>query len=666
VCGIAGIVRWDGREPDRGLLLQMAESLRTRGPDGVGLFREKGLGLVNTRLSIVDLVGGDQPISNEDGSCWVVQNGEIYNHEELRGELEGLGHVFVTHCDTEVLVHGYEEWGAKGLLGRLNGAFAFALVDRKARRLLVARDRLGIRPLFVFEGGDRLLFASEAKAFFQDPSFEGEVDPLGLAEVFTLWACRPGGSFYRGVRELGPGCLLWVDLEAEGAEGAWEERWWDFSFFEEGCYASVGEAAEHLRELLEDSCRLRLRADVPVGAYLSGGLDSSATAALVQKMGVPELRSFAVAFADPLFDESSFQGRMAAELGTKLETVRIEGGEIAAVFPEVLRRCEKPLLRTSPAPLFLLSKAVREAGMKVVLTGEGADEVFAGYNIFKEMKVRRFWARQPASECRPLLLRKLYPYLARDLGRAEAFTRAFFRKGMEALEDPLYSHRLRFGNTARCFRMLAPEIREAHPQEEILEALVADLPESYASESPLGRAQDLEIRTFLQGYLLHSQGDRMLMAHSVEGRFPFLDHRLLEFAARLPDRFRLAGLREKWVLRKAVEDLLPEEIGKREKRPYRAPILRSFLGPGAPSWPMELLEEGSLKASGLLDPLPVRRLLAKCRKNLETGVSESDEMALVGVLSTLLLQNEGYDVPECDPDQKVQRDVLIREGKVQG
>jgi asparagine synthase (glutamine-hydrolysing) len=643
----------------------MAESLRSRGPDGVGLFREKGLGLVNTRLSIVDLAGGDQPIGNEDGSCWVVQNGEIYNHQELGEELRALGHVFGTHCDTEVLVHGYEEWGARGLLERLNGAFAFALVDRREKRLLVARDRLGIRPLFLHQQKDRLLFASEAKAFFQDPCFSGRVDPRGLAEAFTLWACGPERSFYQGVRELRPGHLLWLPLEGGGSGEVREEAWWDFCFEEQNAYASVEEAAEHLRELLEDSCRLRLRADVPVGAYLSGGLDSSATAALIQKMGVPELRSFAVSFADPLFDESAFQRRMAKELGTKLETVRIEGGEIAEVFPEVVRRCEKPLLRTSPAPLFLLSRAVRDAGMKVVLTGEGADEVFAGYNIFKEMKVRRFWARGPESECRPLLLRKLYPYLARDLGRAEAFTRAFFRRGMEELEDPLYSHRLRFGNTARCFRMLAPEIRDSHSQEAILGDLEAGLPERYQEESPLGRAQDLEIRTFLQGYLLHSQGDRMLMAHSVEGRFPFLDHRLLEFAARLPDSYRLSGLREKWVLRRAVADLLPEEIGKREKRPYRAPILASFFGRGAPDWPMELLSEESLADSGLLDPVPVRRLLQKCRKNLESGVSESDEMALVGVLSTLLLQNEGYDVPKCDPKQSVEREVLIREGRAE-
>ena len=663
VCGIAGIVRWDGGKPEREVLLRMAESLRSRGPDGVGILCERGLGLVNTRLSIVDLEGGDQPIGNEDGSCWVVQNGEIYNHEELRAELVAAGHCFVTRCDTEVLVHGYEEWGERGLLERLNGAFAFALLDRNKRRLLLARDRLGIRPLFLHQGGGRLLFASEAKAFFQVPGFEGRVDRRGLAEAFTLWACGPDRSFYEGVRELRPGHLLWVDLEGGALR---EEAWWDFCFEEEpGAYGSLGEAAEHLRELLEDSCRLRLRADVPVGAYLSGGLDSSATAALIQKMGVPELRSFAVAFADPLYDESAYQERMAAALGTRLETVRIEGGEIAKVFPEVVRRCEKPLLRTSPAPLFLLSQAVQKTGMKVVLTGEGADEVFAGYNIFKEAKVRRFWARQPDSECRPKLLPKLYPYLARDLGRAEAFTRAFFRRGMEELDDPLYSHRLRFGNTARCFRMLAPGIRDSHPQEGLLAALAEGLPPCYAKESPLGRAQDLEIRTFLQGYLLHSQGDRMLMAHSVEGRFPFLDHRLLEFAARLPDSYRLMGLREKWVLRRAVADLLPEEIGKREKRPYRAPILRSFFGPRAPSWPEALLSEGSLRASGLFDPIPVRRLLEKCRKNLETGVSESDEMALVGVLSTLLLQNEGYDVPTCDPNRTVEREVLIQDGRVE-
>lgn len=661
MCGIAGIYDREGVVASRDLLLSMAASLRHRGPDGTGLYLCDSYGMVNTRLSVVDLEGGDQPIPNEDSRYWVMQNGEIYNAPELRVELQKLGHEFKTTCDTEVLVHAYEEWGP-ACLDRLNGAFAFAIWDHHEQRLFLARDRFGIRPLFLADLDGTLLFASESKALFCHPGLARTLDPLSLVETFTIWGCAPDRSAFSGVRELPAGhyLLMGPDRNPE------IHRWWDLEFAPPGQWRteSEEELAEELLDLLEDSTRIRLRADVPVGAYLSGGLDSSATAAIVKRTSNAPLTSFALSFADERFDEAEFQQLMAAKLGTDLSTIRIHDSDIAEVFPEVVRLAEKTLLRSAPAPLFLLSGLVREQGLKVVLTGGGADEVFGGYNIFREAKVRRFWAREPDSRFRHLLLGRLYPYLAQNLTRAGAFQKAFFAKGLTETDDAFYSHRIRFANTSRCSRFLTKEVRQragllGDPQDR----LRGRLPDTFEGFPPLGQAQYLEIHTFLQGYLLHSQGDRMLMGHSIEGRFPFLDHRLAEFAAKVPDRLRIKALSEKHLLRKAVAGILPEEIGSRPKRPYRAPILRAFIGEGSPEWVSDMTSPSRLAKAAIFEPVAVEQLITKCRANLESGISETDEMALVGILSTMLLHDsfitDYHAPPPCEPSRVAVRDQVV-------
>lgn len=655
VCGIAGILEAPGVKADRDLLLRMAGAIRHRGPDGVGLYWDRAFGMVNARLAIIDLEGGDQPIRNNDGRYWVMQNGEVYNAPELREELKALGAIFQTTCDTEVLVHAYEHWGPKAL-HRLNGAFVVAIWDRQKEELFLARDRLGIRPAFFTEHEGRFVFGSEAKAIFQDPRVPRALDRLGLMEVFSFWATRPDKSAFQGIRELPPGCYCTV----RPGQPAEIHRWWqlDFAPIGETREASEAELAEELLAILSDSAALRLRAEVPVGAYLSGGLDSSATAALIKRNTQQTLRSFAVQFADPLFDESSYQHQMAEALGVELSSLRVTGAEIAEAFPEAIRMAEKPSLRTAPVPMYLLSGLVRESGFKVVLTGEGADEIFGGYNIFRENKVRRFWAKQPNSKARPALLRRLYPYLAKDLSKTGSFLFKFFERGLTDTEDPLYSHRIRMLNTSRLWRFLTPEALEAGRAEgDPAERLIRDLPEGFERLSGLSKAQTVEILSFLQGYLLHTQGDRMLMGHSVEGRFPFLDHRLAEFAAKVPDYYRIRGLTEKYLLRKAVGPLMPPIIAKREKRPYRAPILKSFIGDAAPDWVGELLGAEALSASGLFEPKRVAQLYNKCVKSLETGVSEGDEMALVGILSTQWLDRLFVQQAPVAPIATVTREV---------
>jgi asparagine synthase (glutamine-hydrolysing) len=631
MCGIAGLY---GKAPvDRALLLEMAGELHHRGPDGTGVYIDDAFGMVNTRLAIVDLDGGDQPLSCERGRYWAMQNGEIYNYVELRAELQARGHRFATSSDTEVIAHAYEEWGAK-CLERFNGDFAIAVWDRVRGELFLARDRFGVRPLFIGRFGDDLCFASEAKALLRHPRARRELDPVGIVDSLTIWATLPDHSAFAGVHELPPAHYLIVDR----AGMATETRWWDIDF--SSTDAPEEELLEELEALLDDAIRLRLRADVPVATYLSGGLDSSAIAALAARQrGSEGLFAFGLGFEDDNFDESAAQDRIARRLGTNFHRTIVGSAEIAESFPSVVRLAEKPLLRTAPAPLLRLSAAVRAAGLKVVLTGEGADELFAGYDIFREDAVRRFWARDPSSPLRPLLFARLNRFLVTDPRRSGAFLSRFYARDLLSIDDPLYSHRLRFLNTGRCLGLLRRELTDQVVGDLApASRLQRRLPARYESFSPLGRAQYLEIATFLEGYLLHAQGDRMLMGNGIEGRFPFLDFRLAEFAARLPDSMRLGRLREKRALRDAVARHLPDEIRSRPKVPYRAPIRDVFFGENRPDYIRESLDPARIDQAGLLDPSAVGRVVAKFRRT--AGVSETDEMALVGCVSLMLLHEQ--------------------------
>ena len=652
MCGIAGSYGSPGPAVERDLLLAMAGELAHRGPDGVGLYLDGHFGMVNTRLSIVDLAGGDQPLHNETGRYWVMQNGEIYNYLELHADLVQRGHRFASSSDTEVLVHAFEEWGV-GFLERLNGDFALAIWDRQTRELLLARDRFGVRPLFLsFYGG--LEFASEAKALLRHPRAARRLDPLALVETLTLWTTLPDRTAFEGVRELAPGHYLRF-----GPQGLLEERrWWDVPFAPEAQTRreSAAELADELSELLTDATRLRLRADVPVGTYLSGGLDSSAIAALTRELTWQTRRSFAVSFDDARYDESGFQNQMAAELGTSLNRITITGADIAEDFPRVVALTERTLLRTAPAPMLRLAKLVRSEGFKVVLTGEGADELFAGYNIFKEAKVRRLWAKEPHSLLRPRLLERLYPYL--ELGKSSAFLRHFFAQGLSETGNPLFSHTLRYSTTARCLRFVGPDWLEAAANRGDARArLASSLPQGFERLSPLSQAQYLEIHTFMQGYLLHAQGDRMLMGGSVEGRFPFLDHRVATLAAQLPDTLKLRGLSEKYLLRRAVAPLLPKDITNRPKRPYRAPIASAFVGKAAPAYVSELLSPERVREAGMFVPEAVTLLYKKAQQS-PTTLGETDEMAFVGVLSSMLLYDHFIARPVLAPLAMPTREVM--------
>jgi asparagine synthase (glutamine-hydrolysing) len=623
MCGLAGIARRDDRSVAPAVLRRMAGALRHRGPDGFGFYSGPRCGLAHVRLSVIDIAGGAQPLGNEDGRVLVVYNGEVYNYRELRRELEGCGHRFRTLSDTEVLVHGYEEWGT-GMLQRLNGQFAFAIHDRRTGSLLLARDRFGICPLFYAQRNGDLLFASEAKALFASGEVRPEPDLRGVDEVFTFWASRPPRTVFRDVCVLEPGTYaMWQDGELS------VRRYYALDYPERD--EEPAEALLELDTLMRDGVALRLRADVPVGGYLSGGVDSSITCALGAELSPHQLRTFSVTFQDPALDESAYQ-RLVAEQVRSLHNVQaISHGDIARVFPDVVRHAETPLLRTAPAPLFLLSHLARQHGIKVVLTGEGSDELFLGYDLFKETVVRRFCLRQPSSTARPRLFDRLYPYLGSN-GRGGEMWRKFFLNAGSP-DDPLFSHLPRFhlAAWAKCF--YSGEMRTALSGVDALDDLRDSLPAAFSKWSPLNRAAYLEIEVLLASYLLGSQGDRMAMAHGVEARLPFLDHRLFEFAAALPGGSKLCGLQEKEILRRWADGLVPAAVRNRPKQPYRAPDIPAFFAQ-EPEYLDEILDARALERAGLFDPALVRSLVARCRAGRATSVREGQ--ALVGIISAQL------------------------------
>ncbi|MBL8935359.1 MAG: asparagine synthase (glutamine-hydrolyzing), partial [Archangium sp.] len=369
MCGIAGILNLSATTPpSRDALEFMAGALEHRGPDEFGLYLDRHCGLAHSRLSIIDLSTGQQPLSNEDGTLWISFNGEIFNYVELRAELEALGHTFRTKSDTEVIVHAWEAWG-EAAFERMNGQWAVALWDEKTRTFVLTRDRVGVRPLFMLEHEGRLFFASEVKSLFAGaPGFSREIDPVGLDETFTFWTVVPPQSVFKGVRELEPGHVaVWRDGRFVHDVAYWSAKYpvgAEYRF-----NGTLDDATQALAGALENATKLRMvRADVPVGSYLSGGLDSSLVAAMAARAKPSGFKTFSLRFADAEYDETPYQRAMVQRLGTEHAEVVVSRKDIADVFPKVIRHTERPILRTAPAPLFLLSKLVHDSGIKVVLT----------------------------------------------------------------------------------------------------------------------------------------------------------------------------------------------------------------------------------------------------------------------------------------------------------
>jgi asparagine synthase (glutamine-hydrolysing) len=588
MCGIAGIIRWDGAPVAEPELRAMCGAIDHRGPDDEGFYFTDGVGLGMRRLSIIDLDGGHQPVTNEDGTVWVVFNGEIYNYRELRRELEQRGHVFRTSSDTETIVHLYEEAGAQ-CVDQLRGMFALAIWDTRRRQVLLARDRLGIKPLYYAERAGELVFASELKSILQLPHIGRSLNWEAVRHLFTFLVTPPTESIVEGVRKLEPARL------AVGRHGPLRiERYWDVDF-EPDERATEAELVERLRAMLVESVALHQVSDVPVGAFLSGGIDSSAVVATMSRINAQPVKTFSVGFPEADFTELDYARRVAALNGTEHHELVLEP-DVVPFVEDFAWYLDEPFGDPSAIATYMVAKLAAEH-VKVVLTGDGGDEIFAGYDKYVVEGRERAYDRVPA-----------------PIRRAAGAVGAVMADGMRgrrflrhlALDGPR-----RYLDAQSLFHR--DDIGALFERDAL--ARMGDYDPWVKPMSHLGgRADWMSAVQYsdLQAYLpldVLTKVDRMTMAHSIEARPPLLDHRLVEFAATIPARLRFHGGTTKYLFKQAMRGILPDDIIDRPKRGFAVPLARWLRGPLL-AYARDVLLSDTSRNRGVLNPAEVERLLA--------------------------------------------------------
>ena len=563
MCGIAAWFDPEGAAPDPAWLAAAAETLAHRGPDDAGFHREPGVGLAFRRLAIVDVAGGHQPLGNEDGGLSIVYNGEIYNHLDLRRELESLGHQYRTNSDTETIVHGYEEWG-EAIVERLRGMFAFALWDRPRRRLFVARDRLGIKPLYWARAGQVFVCASEIKALFAFPGIARRVRPAGVVEHLTLRYTAAPDTLFEGIQKLPPAHTLTVD-----ARGLRERRYWRVAW-EPKHALPEREALAEVEARLKESVRLRLMSEVPLGALLSGGVDSGLVVSLMSELLARPVQTFSVGFDAPgPYSELPFARQVAEHCHTDHREIVVSARDLIRELPRLVWHQDEPVSEPAAIPTFLVSQLARET-VTVVLTGEGGDELFAGYPKYAVEPVARALGSLPAP-LRDAFLNGVVERLPFGFRKLQVVGRsARFRDEAERLAAWFAG----FAGPERD-RLLAPALA-AHATV-AAQAFRTVLDES-AARRPLDRMLDADLRLWLPDDLLMKM-DKMSMAASVEARVPLLDHPLVEWAAQLPARCKVRGLAGKVLLKQLARRRLPREVVDRPKVGFTVPLSPWFRGP---------------------------------------------------------------------------------------
>ncbi len=628
MCGIAGIVDLEGeRAISPSLLERMGRALFHRGPDEEGYLSRPGLGLVSRRLSIVGLADGRQPIFNEDESVAVVYNGELFDYPEQKAQLEKKGHRFRTHCDTEILVHLWEEYGLD-FFAHLKGQFAFALLDFERHQLVLARDRTGICPLYWTRRDQHLLFASEIKALLA-AGVEARLDPLALDHLFSFFAMGTRRTMFDGVESLPPGSFLVLDLP-RGANPAHftVKRYWDFDFPPRGeeDQRPLSQLEPELDHLLRQAVAKRLRADVPVVSYLSGGVDSTTVASLAsQQLGRP-IPTFTIRIQHPRLDETERARLAARTIGTEPAEILCGEREIAQGYRDLVIASECPVIDTSSAAIYQLATRVREDGFKVALTGEGADEALAGYPWFKVHRCLSVLDRLGLAD----------RWRKRVFGRFSRFGWERYQRRYQAMGGYHATSDLYAACSLSGDSLYTPETLERMEGRVAADDLELDT-QRMASWDPLNRSLYLGYKVMLNGLLMTHKGDRPAMANSVETRFPFLDEDVVAFCARLSPAYKLKGLRQdKHLLRKVAAKFLPNQIAARPKSIFRARYSGSFLEP-EPPFVAQLLSRESLDKTGYFKTdrvLFVRDFLKRYPSRLPPHMGR--EVAFVGALSTQL------------------------------
>src|SRR5438445_9758278 len=568
MCGICGVA---GGDPARGgeLVQRMCGSMVHRGPDDEGSIHLDGVTLGMRRLSIIDIEGGHQPMSNEDSTVWVIQNGEIYNHRQLREQLLAAGPRFATKSDTEVLVHGYEEWGER-LIERLNGMFAFALLDRRKASLLLARDRMSIKPLHYAIDGERFVFASELKAHLQDRALRKGIDLVALDEYLEYEFVPSPRSIVRGVNKLRPGhTLSWSLADRRPAV----RRYWapELNLERAGGPGNLDEECGRLRDALREAVRKELISDVPVGVFLSGGIDSSAVTAMMTQLG-GDVKSFSVGFAEPSFDESGHARDVARHLGTDHHELTLEPAALLGLIPRLSLLLDEPLGDASIIPTYLLSAFTRQH-VKVALGADGGDELFAGYPTLQAHRLAGYYLRAPRALRRALVepvVRRLP--VSRDNFSFDFRAKRFVSGAANAVAE---RHQRWMGSFAPQDRvaLLSPGVRD-----ELVSSNGDPLVDEFRSLDPLNQVLMIDMRLYLENDILVKL-DRASMMASLEGRVPLLNNDFVAYATALPLSVKLRGLRSKYRLKRALRGILPERILNRPKKGFGIPVAEWFRGP---------------------------------------------------------------------------------------
>ena len=652
MCGIAGLVNLTGTAPvPPGVLRNMAAAIVHRGPDEDGFLDGPALGFANRRLSIVGLFDGRQPIANETGDISVVFNGELFDYPEVRADLEAKGHRFRTHCDTELLPHLWEDHG-EAMLEKLRGQFAIALWDQRRRQVILARDRFGICPLFWSRQGDWLLFASEIKALIASGMVPVRPDPRGIHHVFTFFAVPGPVTCFEGINCLLPGHYL----SLKPGNGNVEDKiYWQVDFPDAGHEVepkSPAKMVEEFEAVLTRAVEKRLRADVPVVSYLSGGVDSSTVVALGthlrKKNNGSPIPTFTIGVDAPGLNEVNEATQVANHIGARPVVVKFGDAEALATYPELIRAAEAPVIDTSCAALLMLAREVHNQGYKVALTGEGADEWLAGYPWFKIHKIMRGLDAIPGLPIAKWIRQAYMKWAGLDMGRLQIPLTVDAVGGPNAWLE-LYG----LFSTAK-LRLFSPEMWDRLGDHLPYEDLKLDLDKA-KRWSPLNRSLMVGGRIMLAGHLLCSKGDRVAMNSSVETRYPFLDEDVFAFTSQLPPHWKLRRFREKYALRMLAERWVPKSIAWRTKAMFRAPF-DSFHGEGMPAFVEQLLSEESLKRTGFFDVKAVahwRKAFRDLRKR--SGARLAIEMGLVGVVATQLWYHTYVDGTLADLPAMTQR-----------
>jgi asparagine synthase (glutamine-hydrolysing) len=612
MCGIAGIVSVDGLAvEDRDRAIAMRDSISHRGPDDAGLFVDGLAALAHRRLSIVDLATGHQPLANERDDVWVVFNGEIYNHARVRPELESAGHRYKTRCDTETIIHAYEQWG-DACVDRFRGMFAFAIWDTARRRLFLARDRLGIKPLYWARSGSRLLFGSEIKSILASGLVRPQANDAALPELLGTRYLSGTETLFKGIHRLLPGHTLVFENGSVVVR-----QYWDVPTGQRDADVermSDAEAVARFRALLEDAVRSRLMADVPLGMFLSGGLDSSAIAALMATMIDRPLQTFSVAFKERSFSELDYARQVSSAIGADAHEVVIDDKDFFGALPKLIWHEDEPIAHPSSVPLYFVSELASKH-VKVVLTGEGSDELLAGYGKYPRALVN--WRAASAYRAVPNALRgwiasSLVPQLP---GRLARYAQRSFLTVPRTPEAMFFDNFASIGLGRQSLLLSAPIAAGATAERAYGPSrMYFDRPNGHSTM--LDRLLYADLKTYLVELLMKQ--DQMSMAASIESRVPFLDHHLVEFAAVLPPRMKLRGFTTKWILRDAVRTILPDSILTRKKMGFPVPFALWMKGP----WQgvaRDVLLDRRTRERGIIEPRAVEQLIASHAAGAQEG-----------------------------------------------